>query len=184
MKAGANNNLRPGGVTKRNKMEELKAKIEAILYCTPQGITLDKIARAVGIGSKGHVKNVLKSLQEDFDKRDSGLRVFEAEGTWRLGIKDEHIDLVRDAARPELDKAVLETLAYIAHKKNVSQASVVKIRSNKAYEHIKELEEKGFIEGKKNKRTKVLSPTKRFYEYFQLEEERLELPKEDAESNK
>ena len=165
-------------------MQELKSKIEAILYCTPQGISLDKIARAVGIGSKGHVKNVLNSLKEDFDNRESGVRLIEQDGLWKMAVRDEHVDLVKEAAKPELDKAILETLAYIAHKKRVSQAGVVKVRSNKAYEHIKELEEKGFIESKKNKKTKLLSPTKKFYDYFKLEEERLELPEEDAESNK
>ena len=165
-------------------MEELKSKIEAILYCTPQGMNLDKIAKAIGIGSKGHVKTVIKSLQEDFDQRESGLRIIEEDGLWKMRIRDEHVDLVKEAAKPELEKAVLETLAYIAHRKKVSQASVVKTRSNKAYEHIKELEEKGFIESKKDKKTKNLSPTKKFYDYFELKEEKLELPEESGESNK
>ncbi len=165
-------------------MKELKAKIEAILYCTPKGLNLDKISRSVGIGSRGHVKTVLTSLKEDFENRESGLQLVEENGIWKMRIKDTHVDLVKDAARPELDKSVLETLAYIAHRKKISQSRVVKVRSNKAYEHIKELEEKGFVESKKDKKTKTLSPTKKFYDYFELKEEKLELPREPAESNK
>ena len=54
---------------------------------------------------------------------------------------------------------------------------MIKARSNKAYNHLIELEEQSFIEKKKFKNTYKIKPTKKFYEYFQLNEgEKLEMP--------
>lgn len=156
-------------------LKELKSKIEAILYANPRGISVDKIARLCGIGAKGIVKNALLELQDEYDKRGAGIQIWQnEEGLWLFRILDEYVDLARESAKPELDKAVLETLAFIAWKKKVRQSEVVKVRSNKAYEHIKELLDRGFIEAEKKSRTLVLKPTKKFYEYFQITEEELE----------
>ena len=52
------------------EVEELKAKIEAILYCLPDGITTKKLATTLGIGSTGHVKVVLAELKKDYEALD------------------------------------------------------------------------------------------------------------------
>ena len=98
------------------------------------------------------------------------MKIINRDGKYKISVRDEHVDTITEAARPEIDKAVLETLAYIAHKKMIRQADVVRIRSNKSYNHIKELVERGFIESKKDGRSKKLTPTRKFYEYFKLPE--------------
>jgi len=151
-------------------MKEIKSKIEALLFCMQEGIDTKTMSKLCGMGSTGHVKNVILSLQEDYSKRNSGLQILEKNGLWFLTIVDTHLDVVRKAAKPEMDKSVLQTLAYIAHKKNIRQSDVIRVRSNKAYEHIKNLEDSGLIEAKKDGSTRRLSPTKKFYEYFNLKE--------------
>lgn len=151
-------------------MKEIKSKIEALLFCTQEGMNTKNISRLCGVGSVGHVKNVILSLQEDYKKRGSGMEILEKDGLWFLTVSDQHLNLVRKAAKPEMEKAVLQTLGYIAHKKNIRQSDVIRVRSNKAYEHIKELEERNLIEAKKDGSTRRLSPTKNFYRYFDLKE--------------
>ncbi len=159
-------------------MKELKSKIEAVLFCIPEGIETKKLAKLCGIGSAGHVKSALKEMQTEFEDQERGVRLMEKEGLWRFAVSDAHVPLVKEAAKPEIDKAVLETLAFIAYKKNIRQSDIVKFRSNKAYAHIKHLESEGFIISKQKGKTKVLNPTKKFYDYFSLkEEEPLELEK-------
>jgi DNA-binding MarR family transcriptional regulator len=68
----------------------------------------------------------------------------------------------------ELSKTILETLAVIAWKHPVLQADVIKIRTNKAYDHIKELEELGFITKEKKGRSYLLKVSTKFREYFEL----------------
>lgn len=149
--------------------KELKSKIEAVLFCIPEGIETKRLAKLCGIGSAGHVKAVLQEMQNEFETR--GVRLIEKDGLWKLGIHDDHLPLVREAARPEIDKAVLETLAFIAYKKNARQSEVVKVRSNKAYDHIKVLEAEGFVSAKQKGKTRLLMPTKKFYQYFNLRED-------------
>jgi len=151
-------------------MKELKSKIEAILFCMPEGVDTKRLAKLCGIGSAGHVKSALQEMQKENDKKHKGVFLTNKDGLWFFRVKDEHTNLVKEAARPEIEKAVLETLAYIAYKKNARQSDIVKIRSNKAYEHIKQLEQEGFIETKQKGKTRILNPTKKFYEYFQLKD--------------
>ena len=51
------------------------------------------------------------------------------------------------------------------------QSDIIKIRSNKAYEHIKELEEMQFLEKVRKGRTYQIKLTKKFFEYFDLPED-------------
>ncbi len=152
-------------------MDEIKGQIEALLHCRPKGLTLAELSNHSGVSSKGLLKRLLNELQEDYSERISGLKIINRDNHWRMTVKDEHIETVQEIARPEISKAVLETLAYIAHKKSIRQADVVRIRSNKAYGHINELLEKGFLEAKKDGASKKLCPTRKFYEYFKLTED-------------
>lgn len=160
-------------------MKELKSKIEAILFCTPEGLDTKRLAKLCGIGSAGHVKAALKEMQEDYDRKQRGVSLIPKDGLWRFAVRDEHVPLVKEAAKPEIEKAILETLAFIAYKKKASQAEIVKIRSNKAYDHINYLQKEGFIDVKKKGKTKTLIPTKKFYDYFQLKEGEELKPEDD-----
>jgi len=151
-------------------VRELKSKLEAILFCSPQGVELAKLAKLCGIGAKGHVKAVLNSIKEDLEKREAGIKLIRNENVWRFRVRDEHVGLVTESAKPEIDKAILQTLAFIAHKGSARQSDVVKLRSNKAYDHIKQLVDLGFVEAKKKGTTKLIAPTKKFYKYFNLNE--------------
>jgi len=161
-------------------MEDIKAKIEAILFCLPQGISTRTLAQKLNLGSTGRVKNVLRELQEEYAARRAGLEIVEEGGLWKFKVPDKFLDLIKDAAEPEFEMAVLETLAYIAYRRGARQCDVVRVRSNKAYGHIRELIERGFLTAEKSGLSKFLRPTKKFYEYFQLKPgQKIELPKEE-----
>lgn len=160
-------------------MNEIKSKVEAILFCSPEGITTEKLAKVCGLGSLGHMKELIKSLAEEYLKRGAGVEITQQGTSWKIQVKNEYAELVKDAARPELSESVLETLAYIAWKGEPSQSSIIKARSNRAYNHLIELEAQGFIEKKKVKNSSYIKPTKKFFDYFQMQEgDRLELPKQ------
>lgn len=151
-------------------MDELKSKIEAVLFCCSNGISARKLASLCGIGSAGHVKAMLQSLAEDYNARGAGLEIVETDKLWRMRIAPTHSDLVRESAKPDMDTSVLETLAYIAWKGSIRQSELVKARSNKAYDHISELLKQGFIEKVKRGSTFTVKPSKKFYEYFDVKE--------------
>jgi segregation and condensation protein B len=149
-------------------MEDTKAKVEALLHCNAKGYTVDEFSKHTGIRKKGLIKDALHHLRIDYVERKGGLKIDEVDGVWKMRVKSAHVEAVTEAARPEIDKAILQTLAYIAHKQPIRQADVVRIRSNKAYSHISELVKHGFIEAKKDGVSKKLSTTRKFYDYFDL----------------
>jgi len=158
---------------------ELKAKIESIMFCIPEGVTIDLLAHKVNMASMDSVKWALQELQKDCETR-GGLKIITDEkGVWKFKVPDEHIPFVQEAAEPEFDRAVLETLAYIAWRNGSRQCDVVRVRGNKAYNHIKLLKEKGFIESHRSGLSKWLELTKKFNEYFNLKQgEKLPVPEE------
>jgi hypothetical protein len=62
----------------------------------------------------------------------------------------------------------METLAVIAWKYPILQSEVIKIRHNKAYEHMKQLKEMGFVVKEKSGRTFKIKLTDKFFNYFDL----------------
>jgi len=148
---------------------ELKAKIESILFCIPDGVTVDLLAHKVNMASTEAVQWALEELKKEHENKTGPKIVFE-DRVWKFKVPDEHISVIQDAAQPELDRAVIETLAYIAWRNGSRQCDVVRVRGNKAYNHIKLLKEKEFIVSHKSGLSKWLEPTKKFYEYFNLKQ--------------
>lgn len=158
--------------------QALKAKIESILFCIPEGVTVDILANKLNLGMKDDIKKHLEKIKQDRDS-GPGIKLVQDGEFWKFRIPDEHTDLVREAAIPEFDLSVMETLAYIAWRNGSRQCDVVRVRSNKAYNHIKLLREKGFIESHKSGLSKWLQPTRKFYEYFKVNPgEKLPVPEE------
>jgi DNA-binding MarR family transcriptional regulator len=67
----------------------------------------------------------------------------------------------------------METLAVVAYKAPVLQSKVVKIRTNKAYDHLAQLENSGFITREKSGRSKLIKLTSKFFEYFDIDPSKL-----------
>lgn len=133
-------------------------------------MTIDILANKLNLGLKGDVEKILLKLKDNYDLKTAGIKLVQDGALWKFKIPDEHTELVRDAAIPEFDLPILETMAYIAWRNGSRQCDVVRVRSNKAYNHIKFLKEKGFIESHKSGLSKWLQPTKKFYEYFKIDQ--------------
>jgi segregation and condensation protein B len=69
-------------------------------------------------------------------------------------------------APKEIESPLIRTLAIIAYKQLIKQSILVEIRGNKSYDHVKELEERGLINVEKFSRTKLLTTTRGFADYF------------------
>jgi len=93
----------------------------------------------------------------------------DAGGRYVMQVKSGYAEKVRSIAPKEFETPVLRTLAVIAYNQPVTQAEVVSIRGNKAYSHIAALEERGLIKSVPHRRTKMLTTTPAFVEYFGIE---------------
>ncbi|MFH1212269.1 MAG: SMC-Scp complex subunit ScpB [Candidatus Woesearchaeota archaeon] len=148
--------------------DELKNKLEALLFSSGKKLSLGFLTGLTG-AKESDVLSALKGLAKDYEGRDCSLMVFQEGNEWKISVREKYVSLVRKiVADTELSKTVLETLAIIAWKSPVLQSAVVNIRSNKAYDHIAELEELGFIAREKKGRSFLIRTTEKFFEYFDI----------------
>jgi segregation and condensation protein B len=155
-------------------MQQDKDKVEAILFTTGRFLDLEEISKLVGIGSMGYLRQILEELREDYSKRKGALEIVEENGRWKLNLRKEYMYLTEQLLNEaELDKPTQETLAIIVYRQPAIQADVISIRGNKAYDHIKRLKEEGFIVAERFGRTRLLKLTPKFYDYFDIVEDRL-----------
>ena len=153
-------------------MEDLKNQLEAILFSVGKKINTEELSRLCNVNNQKIIESKLKELKQDYEKKESSLMLVSEKDNWKLTVRERHLSLVKNLAiDTELNKSVTETLAMIAFKYPVMQSDIIKIRSNKAYEHIKELEEMQFLEKVRKGRTYQIKLTKKFFEYFDLPED-------------
>ncbi|MCB9358495.1 SMC-Scp complex subunit ScpB [Candidatus Woesearchaeota archaeon] len=155
--------------------EILRKKIEAILFSIGKKIHIDELLRMIKEKDKAKVVTCLIELKQKYnDSEENSLMILQDGDYWKLTIKDQYIDVAKEiGVETELSKTVMETLAVIAYKYPILQSDVIKIRTNKAYDHMKELEELGYIMRERYGRTKRIKLTQKFFEYFDLPPDKL-----------
>lgn len=160
----------------------LKHKVEAILFATGSRISVADITR-LARSREDAVKEALFELKQKYENPEHSLTLTEDGNFWKLGVRDNYMSVVKKiVTETELSKTVLETLAVIAFKYPIKQSDLIHIRTNKAYDHLKELEQLGFISRKKHGRTNLIKLSEKFFQYFDLPEEKLKGHLADFES--
>ncbi len=148
-------------------MQQLKSRIEAVLFVTAKALTLEEIATYLDKEPE-EVEQALLDLIMDYASRDGALEIDDENG-YILQVREEYSDIVEKICPIDLKPAVLRTLLVIALKEPIRQTELVKLRSA-AYEHVAELVEKGLVSKHKdrNGRSINIKTTPKFAEYFKL----------------
>lgn len=149
-------------------MEQLKSKIEAVLFTTAKALEVKEISEILEV-SPEDTEEALLELIMDYASRDGALEIDDENG-YILQVKTEHMDIVEKLCPVELKPAVLKTLTVIALKEPIRQSYLKELRGANAYEHVKELVLMGMISKTKDKngRSFNLKTTSKFAEYFKL----------------
>lgn len=157
-------------ILSKNDDFDYKNKIEALLFSAGRKIEFDFIMQTIGAKDKTLLKNALNELRKEYDDRKSSLMVSEDGNFWKIIVREKYSSIARKIVSDmELSKSVMETLAVIAWKTPILQSEVIKIRTNKAYDHIDELINSGFITKEKKGRSFILKVMQKFYDYFDVE---------------
>jgi segregation and condensation protein B len=160
-------------ISKEDPSIENKSRVEAVLFAIGKYVDDELISQLCEL-DKRSTRKALEELKKDYDDKDGALIVFQEGNSWKINVREKYLSLVRKiVADTELSKSVMETLAVIAWKTPVYQSEVVRIRGNKCYDHIEELENSGFITKDKKGRSYVLKTTEKFYNYFDIEQKNL-----------
>ena len=149
-------------------MEQLKTRIEAVLFTTAKALTAKEIGEILEV-EPDVAEEALLELIMDYSSRDGALEIDDDNG-YILQLKEEYMDIVEKLCPVDLKTAVQMTLTIIALKEPLRQTTLIEMRGSTAYEHVQELLEKGFISKTKDKngRSYNLKTTPKFAEYFKL----------------
>ncbi len=143
-------------------------KIEAALFISARFLTLQELVTLTDINPL-LLRELIDKLLERYGDH-SAIEILQQDDKWKMDVKQEYKNMVNKLATgsAEFTKAEQETLAIIAYKQPVKQSVIVKIRGNKAYDHIKHFIDIGLVKGKRIGHTKELHLSEDFYEYFSV----------------
>lgn len=111
----------------------LKALIEAILYVSPEPVTLDRLVEALRPEPRDRIKASLYELINDYAWPQHGIQIRALAGGWKFSSKAEHHEVLRDFVKSlkaplRLSKPALEVLAAIAYRQPVTLPEINEIR--------------------------------------------------------
>jgi len=146
---------------------ESARKVEAALFIAGKFLSLQELVSLTDINPI-LLKKILEDLSDKY--KESGLELVNKDNLWKMDVAQDCTYLVNKLATgtSEFSKAEQETLAIIAYKQPMKQSVLVKIRGNKAYEHIKKFVELGLVTKKKLGHTSELTLHESFYDYFNV----------------
>jgi segregation and condensation protein B len=115
---------------------DLERALEAVFMVADEPQSLVSLATAVNAPVPA-VRQTIERLVADYDGADGtvrrGFELREVGGGWRIYVRPEHDDLVRDFVLTQnptrLSQAALETLAVIAYKQPISRGAIASIRA-------------------------------------------------------
>ena len=112
-------------------MSELKSVIEALIFASPEPVTMKALVKLLESEPKEDVEAAIAGLKADYE-RPGGLQLVEVAGGYQIVTKAEFHEWVRrlfhERTTQKLSVAALETLAVIAYKQPVTAPEIAEIR--------------------------------------------------------
>ncbi len=148
--------------------DELKKRVEALLFIISKGLSTEEISMKLGC-QKDEAEMAINELKKDYDSTGRAFTILNLNNSYRMTPRREFLNNVDELVPPDLSKSLQKTLSVIAWKQGISQGEVVRIRGNKAYEHIKSLSDMGFINSSPEGKSYKLTLGEKFFEYFNIQ---------------
>ncbi len=160
--------------------KETLAKVEAALYASGRPLDVDEIAKVAGTSSQRKAVAIAREIARLVNSNMRAVEVVEYPGSrFAMQLKTQYTQVARKfATKPLLSRAALRTLSFIAYFQPIQSGELVLRRSSTAYQHLKELEEVGFVVSERQGRSKAYRTTGRFAEYFGLSAELSQMKKQ------
>lgn len=148
-----------------------KAVIEAALFASGRMLSIRELSDISGV-PENEAHALSEELAKEYTSRNGGMEIIGSGDQYAMQVKAALVPRVVSIAPREIDAPLIRTLAIIAYKQPIKQSVLAEIRGNKSYAHVKDLEKMGLISCAKQGRTKVITTTKAFADYFGLGSDR------------
>ena len=125
----------------------LPAKLEALLFVAPTGVTISHLANALEVSSR-EVEKGLAALESEYERR--GLRLQRHRGRIQITTAPEVAALIEVflglEATSRLSRAALEALSIVAYQQPVTRPQIDSIRGVNSDSVLKSLLNKGLVQ--------------------------------------
>src|SRR5262245_38907622 len=112
-------------------MSELRAIVEALIFASPEPVTVKTLVKLLGSEPKEDVLAAIEEVRKDYE-RPGGLQLVEVAGGYQIVTRPELHEWVRrlfhERTTTKLAVASLETLAVVAYKQPVTAPEIAEIR--------------------------------------------------------
>lgn len=154
----------------------VRGVVEALLFVNEKPVALDQMKKVMETVTLGEIKKVISILKEDYEQRQSGMKIVEIAGGYQMLSNPQYADYIRSfyktKHKEKLSRPALETLAIIAYKQPVTRGDIELIRGVNSDGVVAHLLSKELIKGVGRKevpgRPFLYGTTKQFLEYFGL----------------
>lgn len=152
------------------ELENLKI-LEAVFFISGRYLSMSELISLSDLNPI-IIRDLIEKLKEKYNKDNSAIEIVEKNGLWKMDVRQEYSEIINKLATgsAEFSKAEQETLAIIAYKQPIKQSVIIKIRGNKAYDHINKFVDLSLIKRKKLGHTNELSLSDDFYDYFNVQD--------------
>lgn len=122
-----------GGID-MNKIEEMEAAIEAVLFAMGNSVPVSSLAAAIE-QDVDTTYNIVKNMMIRYNEEQRGIKIVELEDAFQMCTRPEMYEyLIKVAKQPKkhvLTDVLLETLSIIAYKQPITRLEIEKIRGVK-----------------------------------------------------
>jgi segregation and condensation protein B len=155
-------------IDETKEKEDMK-KIEAVLFISGRFLSMQELISLTDLNPI-IIQELIEKLQDRYAQLDSAIEIVKKSDLWKMDVRQEYFDIINRLATgsSEFSKAEQETLGIIAFKQPIKQSVIIKIRGNKAYDHVKKFSELNLIKRKRIGHTHELSLSDDFYDYFSV----------------
>ena len=144
----------------------LNTILEAIVFSAGKSMSISELSELLDKPSS-EVEGALNSLRLTIKRRkDGALQLTEVSGRWILEVKTGLSPFLPDSFRADIPQRLLPAAALIAYHQPMSQSQLVDMLGQRAYDHVRELSNRGLIDRRRDGLTRRLTTTRRFAEYF------------------
>ncbi|MHA1727399.1 MAG: SMC-Scp complex subunit ScpB [Promethearchaeota archaeon] len=152
--------------------------IEAAIFIAGQPISVEELGIKLDLKKK-EVEELVYELAMEYMDRSTSIEIVQIGNKFSMQIKAEYTERVkRFSSGGLIPEAIMRTLTIVALRQPIKKSLLIKLRGSGAYQHVKFLEERGFLDSYKKGRTSMLTTTEQFSDQFGLSHDLNKLKKQ------
>lgn len=158
------------GVSGVKEVLEPMRVLEAALFLANKPLLLKNLSEVADV-KEAECRSLLTELARTYEEGRNAFEIVVEEDAALLRVRGDYLESVAALSNKiDLTRKATRILALIAKKKTLMQKELHQYFRGEIYAYVSELKEAGYLEAKKQGNTRLLKPTRKFFEEFRLSE--------------